>query len=639
MNNPDQMHPNDRRNLILFAVLAISMWLSYDFFIARPHAEALREAARTAQAQRAAIEASAPAEILDTAIIRPRPDVIESTPRVRMENDHLNGSINLRGARLDDIELKDYYKTVEREELMTVLSPARTSFPRYVESGWTASGEVGDLPNADTLWNVKGGGDPVLTPGNPVTLSYRNPQGVMFEKTFTLSEDFGFTIENAVINNTGRAITLHPYALVTEHGTPEDMQNRGIVHEGPIGYFEDTLEERSYKDFRKKREESFTAQSGWIGITSKYWFTAIVPGDMESENRFRFVSSPAINEKTKDRYQTDLVGSAVTVSSGERASVTHHVYSGAKKLALLDQYEQAWNAPHFDLAVDFGWFYFLTKPFFLALTFLYGLTGNFGVAIIIFTCILRVFIFPLANTSYKSFAKLRMVSPEMYTIRHQYKDDKQKMQEELVKLYQKHKVNPAAGCLPIVVQIPIFFALYKVLSNTIEMRHAPFFGWIQDLSVPDPTTIFNLFGLIPWDPPSFLMIGIWPLMMMTAMIVQKNLSPPPEDPLQARILGWMPFVMGYIMAGFASGLVIYWTVNNVLAVIQQMIIMKMMGVPIHLFKKDAAQKKLEKEIEEGPSVSPSLEMIEDKVEEAIEGAEEIAHKPVTPPKPKKKKKK
>lgn len=631
MQNRDQMHPQDMRNMIIFAVLSILMWLSYDFFVARPHAEALRQAAASA---RAVAAASAPAEILDTAIVKPRAEMIAGTPRVKIDTATLSGSINRKGARLDDLQLKDYYKTVEKKERVNVLSPARTPHPRYVETGWISSSVLSGLPDDKTLWNVKGNQE--LTPSTPVTLTF-SAGGLVYERMFSVDNEFGFTIENRVLNKSGKDIVLYPYTLVTEHGLPEDFLNQGVVHEGPIAYIGDKLEERDYSAFKKKPEEVFSAAEGWAGITGKYWLTAIAPAAQGLDmTKFRFISSPAINESTKDRYQVDLTGVAQTLAAGQEISSRVYVFSGAKKLSALQSYEKNWGIPHFDLAVDFGWFYFLTKPFFIALNFLYGLTGNFGIAIIIFTCCLRILVFPLANTSYKSFAKMRMVSPEMYNIRHQYKDDKPKLQEELVKLYQKHNVNPMAGCLPILVQIPIFFALYKVLSNTIEMRHAPFFGWIQDLSVMDPTTIFNLFGLIPWTPPHFLMIGAWPLMMMVAMIVQKNISPPPEDPIQARIIGLMPYFMTFIMAKFASGLVIYWTVNNILAIVQQIVIMKSMGVPVHMFSKDKDQEKLEKEIDDGPIVNPSLEMIEEKIEEVVHDG---IDKPISPPKPKKKKKK
>ncbi len=632
MQNRDQMHPQDIRNLIIFAVLAIGMWLAYDSFVARPHEQAMRLAAQKAKIS---AEANAPADVLETAIVKPRPEVVAENARVKIETPALSGSINLVGARFDDLQLKDYYKTVERKEPVDLFSPARTAFPRYVETGWIGAAGATGLPDASTQWRVEG--NSTLTPSTPVTLRYTNANGITFEKAISVDENFGFTVEDRVINKTGNAVVLYPYALVTEHGLPEEFKNVGTVHEGPIAYLGEDLHEFKYKTFEKKPQETYNAATGWIGLTSKYWLTAIAPADQTADKKFRFVSSQAINEKTKDRFQSDFTGAAVEVAAGATSSSTVHIFSGAKKLKLLEQYEDQWKIPHFDLAVDFGWYYFLTKPFFIILNFLYGLTGNFGIAIIIFTCVLRVFVFPLANTSYKSFAKMRQVSPEMYNLRHQYKDDKQKLQEELVKLYQKHNVNPAAGCLPLLVQIPIFFSLYKVLSNTIEMRHAPFFGWIQDLSVKDPTSFINLFGLLPFDAPSFLVIGAWPCLMLVAMIVQKNISPPPDDPIQARLIALMPWFMTFIMAGFAAGLVIYWTVNNILAVLQQIIIMRSMGVPVHLFSKDKDQKKLEQEIEDGPMVSPALEILEEKAEHALG----LDHEPkeISPPKPKKKKKK
>lgn len=629
MQNNDQMHPQDLRNLIIFAVLALTMWVAYDHFVAKPQSQEIRRAVQ--QAKIAA--ANAPSQIKDTAIVKPRPEIIAATPRVKIETPSLRGSINLKGGRLDDLQLKDYYKTIERKENVNLLSPARSPFPRYVETGWIGGKDAPALPDDDTMWKIEGA-NTTLTPSSPVTLT-TSVAGLTYERTFTVDEDFGFSVTNTVRNTSVQSVTLYPYGLTTEHGLPEDFQNLGVIHEGPIAYIGDKLLERSYSRFKKTPDEVFQHASGWLGLTGKYWLTALAPADQTKETRFRFTASFAIDKNTKDRYQTDVTGPALDLSAGEEGTYKINVFSGPKKLKMLEHYEKAWGIPHFDLAVDFGWFYFLTKPFFIVLNWLYGLVGNFGIAIIIFTCFLRILIFPLANTSYKSFAKLRMVSPEMYNLRHEYKDDKQRLQQELVKLYQKHDVNPMAGCLPILVQIPVFFALYKVLSNTIEMRHAPFFGWIHDLSVMDPTNIFNLFGLIPWDPPSFMHIGAWPLLMMAAMIVQKNIAPPPEDPIQARLMAIMPYFMTFVMAKFAAGLVIYWTVSNTLAVIQQIIIMKSMGVPIYLFSKDKDKEKLEQEIEEGPVVHPSLEMIEDDIEEAVTGE----HKPVTPPKPKKKKKK
>ncbi len=630
MQNDNQMHPQDMRNLILFAVFSIGLWLAYDHFIARPHALELQKAAQ--QAKLAA--ASAPSEIMETAIVKPRAEIIAQGQRVQIETPHMNGSINLVGARLDDLELKEYFKTVEKKDEVELLSPARSPFPRYVETGWVAGDNTTITPpDAKAVWRVLSGDK--LTPSTPVTLAY-DQDGISYEKTFRIDDGFGFVVESRVVNNAGKDITLHPYTLVTEHGLPEDIGNMGAVHEGPIAYIDEELHERTYKYFEKNKDDILQGKSGWAGITGKYWLTALAPFDQSQESRFRFVASPAVDKNTKTRYQADVTGPAYTVKAGGSTDYKIHIFSGPKKLDMLQRYEKEWNIPHFDLAVDFGWFYFLTKPFFLTLNWLYGIVGNFGVAIILFTCILRVFIFPLANTSYRSFAKLRQVSPEMYDIRHKYKDDKVRLQQELVALYQRHKVNPMAGCLPILVQIPIFFSLYKVLSNTIEMRHAPFFGWIHDLSVKDPTSILNGFGLLPWDAPNFLSFGVWPILMLLGMIVQKNLSPPPEDPIQARLMAIMPYFSTFIMAGFASGLVIYWTVNNLLGIIQQVVIMKSMGVPVHFFSADKDKKKLEKEIAEGPSVHPSLQMVEDEIEETIEGMDQ---KTISAPKPKKKKKK
>ncbi len=631
MQNKDQMHPEDKRNLIIFAVISIVLWLSYDHFVAQPQAQKLRA---QQQAVQAAAIAAAPSEALEAAKIRPREEVVAAPARLKLENKGLSGSLNLEGARLDDLLLKGYYQTAEKKKEVALLSPARTDYPRYVEFGWTANDSALKMPNRTSLWRVKPGSPDTLTPGKPVTLQWDNGQGLIFEKTITMDDQYGFEVLDTVQNESDNTITVYPYALVTEHGLPEDFANRGVIHEGPIGYIGGELEERQYSKMSKKPQESFDASEGWIGLSEKYWLTALVPNQTEAM-KFRFNYTKALNAQSKDRYQTDVTGTARTLAPGEKGTFDFRIFSGAKKVKVLDHYEEEWKAKHFDLGVDFGWFYFLTKPFFFAINYFYELTGNFGIAIIIFTCLLRVFVFPLANISYRSFAKMQKISPQMYNLRAEYKDDKMKLQQELVKLYQTEKVNPMAGCLPMLIQIPIFFALYKVLSNTIEMRHAPFYGWIHDLSAADPTTIFNLFGLIPWTPPSFLMIGIWPCLMMAAMILQRNISPPPQDPIQARIIGLMPYFMTYIMAGFASGLVIYWTVNNLLAVVQQIIIMKSMGVKIHLFNR-GDNKKMEEVVESGPTIHPELEAAEEQIEDAIDGA---TAKILSKPKPKKKKKK
>lgn len=614
MQNNDY-HPQDMRNLMIFIAASVLLWFAYDHFIMQPKAEALR----TAQQQQAAQVAQMTPAQVEAQKEKPRAAMIAAAPRVAFQNDAIYGSINLTGARIDDLHLADYYTAVDKKEQVLLLSPAGGPFPRYIEYGWVAQGDEIRVPDAKSVWRQRGSGD--LTPDNPVTLTWQNGQGLVFEKTFSLDAHYGFSVAQRVINNSGKDVTLFPFALVTEHGLPADYAKRWIIHEGPVGYIGGELIERRYDESAETPRETYQAAQGWIGMTEKYWLAALIPPQGEAAT-YRFIHTPAPMPGGKERYQTDVMGAAQTIPAG--SEVTHRINSfvGAKKVSLLEQYEQQWGVAHFDLAVDFGLFYFLTRPFFFILNLFYGLVGNFGIAIILFTIVLRICVFPLANTSFRSFAKMRQVSPQMYELRAQYKDDKQKLQEELVKLYQREKVNPMAGCLPILIQIPIFFALFKVLSNTIEMRHAPFFGWIEDLSAPDPTSVFNLFGLIPWDPPQFLTIGIWPCLMLGTMIIQRKLSPPPQDKTQAMVINLMPWMMTFILAGFASGLVIYWTFNNLFSVIQQAIIMKNMGVEVHLFSKDKEQERMEKAIADGPSIHPEAEYLEEEVEEALFGDED-----------------
>ncbi len=630
MQNNKDYHPQDLRNLMIFIAMSVLLWFGYDHFIMQPKVEAMR----VQQAQQAKQIASFTPEQLDAQKEKPRVAVIEATRRLSFDNGVVYGTINLTGARLDDLHLHDYYTTVEKSENVVVLSPAGGPFPRYLEYGWVAQGQNVRTPASDTVWQVQGNSK--LTADAPVTLIWNNGQGLRFEKTISLDDSYGFSVEQRVVNNTGREVTLYPYALVTEHGLPAEYFQRWIIHEGPIGYIGGELIEHKYDDIADKRQDAYDAFTGWIGITEKYWLAALVPPQEEAA-KYRFTHTQPAVPGAKERYQVDITGAGRTVAAGETATYTTHSFVGAKKVSLLETYEKEWGVAHFDLAVDFGLFYFLTRPFFFILNLFYGLVGNFGVAIIMFTVVLRICVFPLANTSFKSFAKMRQVSPQMYELRAQYKDDKKKLQEELVKLYQREKVNPMAGCLPILVQIPIFFALFKVLSNTIEMRHAPFFGWIQDLSMPDPTTIFNLFGLIPWTPPQFLMIGVWPILMLLTMLVQRRLSPPPQDKTQAIVINMMPWLMTFILAGFASGLVIYWTFNNLLSVIQQYIIMRSMGVEVHLFKRSKEEERLEQAVMDGPSIHPEVELAEEQVEEALFGEGDGPVKPA--PKRVKKKKK
>jgi YidC/Oxa1 family membrane protein insertase len=626
MQNRDQMHPQDMRNLILFMVLSVALWMGYEHFIVTPKKEAMQSA-------RVELQKQVASGAIKEEKILPREDVLTQTQRIKIDNPAVSGTINLKGARLDDLHLKNYFTAAGGKETVTLLSPASTDHPRYIELGWVpAEGNI-KTPGADTPWQVAG--NSTLSDKNPVTLRWDNGAGVVFERTISVDENYGFTVVQKVTNKTGAAIKLHPYALVTEHGIPADYSGRWVIHEGPIGFIGDELVEHSYKDVKNKGNDSYTADQGWIGITEKYWLSAIIPPAGEQAT-YRFTHTPPKTINGRDRYQSDVLGAPRAVGPGETVSAETRLFAGAKQLDLLGTYEKEWNVPHFDLAVDFGLFYFLTRPFAWLLHLFHSWVGNFGIAIMMLTLVVRSAVFPLANTSYRSFGKLRKVSPQMYNLRAQYKDDKQKLQEELVKLYQTEKVNPMAGCLPMLVQIPIFFALFKVLSNTLEMRQAPFFGWIQDLSAPDPTSVFNLFGLIPWDPPQMLMIGAWPCMMLVTMILQRKMNPPPQDKTQAMIINMMPWIMVYILASFASGLVIYWTFSNILAVIQQYIIMRSMGVEVHLFSKDTDNERMEEAVASGPSIHPEIEAAEEAVEEALFG-DDKKPAPTGPVKPKKSK--
>lgn len=636
MQSKDQMHPDDKRNLFLFAVLSIILWLSYDHFILKPKMEKMRAAQEVAE--KVALTNQGQSGMVEE-VERPRAEIIAEGSRVKIKSDKVFGSINLTGARLDDLELNDYFKTVSKEEHVSILSPLGSSHPKYIEHGWISTDKNLQMPDAKTNWQ-KVAGD-ILTPTSPVTLRFKNAQGIVFEQVLSMDKDYAFQVVHRVINNRSQSFELFPYSLIAQRGVPEDFLGRWVVHEGPIGYFDDELVETSYGKMTKDPTVSETATKGWIGLTSKDWLTVLVPEKAEG-TKYRITYTKAAKENVKDRYQTDFMGPALSLPVGGMIEYKTSFYAGAKKLSLLEKYEDQWDISHFDLAVDFGWFYFLTKPFFYVINFFYGIVGNFGVAIILFTVCLRICVFPLANTSFKSFAKMRQIGPQMGEIKDKYSDDKQKLQQELVKLYQKEKVNPMAGCLPILIQIPIFFSLFKVLSNTIEMRHAPFFGWIQDLSAPDPTSVFNLFGLIPFDPPGFLMIGAWPCLMLITMIIQRKLSPPPTDKLQAQMIAAMPWLMTFVLAQFAAGLVIYWTFNNLLSVIQQYIIMRRMGVEVDIIGNFLGKKKEETPIE---GVHAEAALVEEKVEDALgidqadtpENAVKNAKK-VSKPKPKKSKK-
>ncbi len=493
-----------------------------------------------------------------------RSDLIKKTKRIKVENLNIKGSISLEGAIIDDITFKNYNKTLDSEEKVVFLNPKNSKKEYFIETGWASGGnEKIKLPLLDTLWEVKGNN--VLTSNNPVVLEWNNKEGLIFSKKIELDEKFLFTITQSIKNNSDKSFQFYPYAQITRKTKPEGIQIY-ILHEGFLGVFGEELKEENFDDVEEEKFK-ITSSKGWLGITDKYWLTAIVP---EKGNEFK-AEFAAKNQKYRANY---IIKDAKILNPGNSITNKINTFVAAKEVAAIDNYAEKLEIEKFDLAIDWGWFYFFTKPLFFAIDYFFKLTGNFGAAIVIITALVRLVFFPLANYSFKSMAKMKILQPEMLRLKELHKDDKVKLQQEMMALYKREKVNPISGCLPVLIQIPFFFAIYKMLYITLEMRHQPFFGWIKDLSERDPTSIFNLFGIIPWDPPTFLMIGAWPILMGISMWVQQKLNPTPPDPIQAKIFMFFPIFLTIILAPFPSGLVVYWTVNNILTIAQQWVIMR-----------------------------------------------------------------
>jgi YidC/Oxa1 family membrane protein insertase len=503
--------------------------------------------------------------------------VPRQVPRLNIAAHRVRGSISLLGARIDDLVLTDYRETLEPNSPdVRLLEPRSESHPYYVQYGWSAApGEQVKLPDNDTVWAASAD---TLSTGHPVTLSWDNGAGLTFQITLSIDDDYMFAVQQSVKNATDQTVKLFPWSRIRRDYTPE-VAGYYILFEGLLGFVDGKLEENTYSSAKsegaKKNGIAYTATTtgGWAGITDKYWLTSLVPDQsVASTVNFRHTS------ENGDHYQVDYVAQEPkTIDAGGEASVTSHLFTGAKVVSLLHAYEERLRIPNFDYAVDWGYFWFLTRPIFLAIDWLNGLLGNFGLAIMVFTVFAKALFFPLANYSYRSMSKMKLLAPKMTALRERFKDEPQRMQQEMMALYRTEKVNPASGCLPMVVQIPVFFSLYKVIFVTIEMRQAPFFGWIHDLSAVDPTNIFNLFGLIPFDPTTispFLHLGAWPLIMGLTMFLQQRLNPPPPDPVQARMFQFMPVIFTFMLARFPAGLVIYWSWNNLLSIGQQWLIMR-----------------------------------------------------------------
>jgi YidC/Oxa1 family membrane protein insertase len=492
-----------------------------------------------------------------------RSDALKETDRVFIENSNLSGSISLRGALIDDIILKNYRETLDKSSKpIVVLSPKKSEDGYFVESGWATTKSDVKVPDNNSVWQIREGKK--LTPASPVTLEWNNREGVVFSKKIEVDDKYLFKITETIRNEKSKTIELFHYSQITKNTKP-NTENFYILHEGLIGVVDKNLKEETYSTIEKEKK-TYTGKSGWFGITDKYWMSAIIPESGKSfKGEYSFANS----------YKANFIISEPTIANPQKStSNTLKIFIGAKEVYPIDNYTDKEKIDRFDLSIDWGWFYFITKPLFFVIDYIFKIVGNFGVAIIILTLLVRILFFPLNNYSFKSMAKMKVLQPEMLRIKELYKDDVKRTQQEMMALYKREKVNPLSGCLPILVQIPIFFAVYKMLFVTLEMRHAPFFGWIKDLSAADPTTIFNLFGLIPWNPPSFLMIGVWPILMGITMYFQMKLNPTPPDPIQAKIFAFFPLIMTVMLATFPSGLVVYWTVSNVLTMAQQYYIMK-----------------------------------------------------------------
>lgn len=590
----------ENRNYILAIALSLGILVAWQYLYVGPQMEAERAAleAQTgtdANGSPVVVDESAPG-VAGAVQVSPggslvpttldRESIIAGTDRVDINTSHITGTIALQGARIDDIHLVEYRETLDEDSDTVVLfSPSGSEDPFYAEFGWAqGAGGAAALPGADTMWQVEG--NTTLTASTPVTLVYENGEGLTFRRIISVDEDYMFTIRQEVENATDAGVLLYPYGLVARQGEPQTSR-MFILHEGLIGFFgEEGLAELDYDDVRDDGTTQYRDVSGgWLGITDKYWAATLIPSGLDSyRGEFRMDQL-----MTGESFIAAYLGGGFEIAPGASVGIENQLFAGAKEVAIIDGYEADFGIERFELLIDWGWFYFLTKPMFFAIKWLFGIFGNFGVAILLITVAIKLVFLPLANKSYASMSKMKKVQPQLKEIQDRYKEDKPELQKQMMELYKKEKINPVAGCWPVLIQIPVFFALYKVLFVTIEMRHAPFFGWIQDLSAADPTSLFNLFGLLPYDPTlvpligPLLGLGVWPILMGITMFVQMKLNPTPTDPTQAMIFTWMPVVFTFMLATFPAGLVIYWTWNNFLSVLQQSFIMKRHGVKIELW--------------------------------------------------------
>jgi len=561
----------DLRNVIFAIALSFAVLFGWSVIFETPQMEEQKKSQQTEGYQKKDGKSSdTPSVNVENTKVPniSRENAIGSGKRIKFENENVKGSISLEGALIDDIIFKKYKSKLDSDERVTYLNPAETKNGYFVETGWASSNiDKISLPTSKTVWKIKGNSK--LSVSNPVIVEWNNKSGLIFRKKIELDDKFLFRITQEVQNKSGGIVELYPYAQITRNQKPVlqagSMSGTMILHDGFIGVFDEDLKEYDYDDIKDKKKEH-DAESGWLGITDKYWITALVPEKNQS-----FKGEFVYKNSFKANY---ILNKPVVVQPSSSKTSGTKIFIAAKEVKVIDGYAESEAINKFDLTIDWGWLYFLTKPLFFIINYLFELTKNFGIAIILVTAAVRLLFFPLANYSFRSMAKMKILQPELLRLKELHKGDKVKLQQEMMALYKREKVNPLSGCLPILIQIPFFFAIYKMLLISLEMRHQPFFGWIKDLSAQDPTSIFNVFGLIPWDPPSFLIIGAWPVMMGATMYLQQKLNPTPPDPVQAKIFMFFPLFLTIILAPFPSGLVVYWTINNVLTIAQQWVIMR-----------------------------------------------------------------
>jgi YidC/Oxa1 family membrane protein insertase len=595
------MNPtSNNRNLIIATLLSVAIFLAWQFFIGAPAEKAAE--ARRAAAERVHAHPAAPAGVPTavaggTAHLSRAQALAAGGPRVQIDTPSVDGSLLLKGARFDDLRLKCYHEHAgsnrkcdnsdPRNPQIVLLAPKGTAYPYFVDFGWIGTQGGGQpVPDEQTNWKQTGG--TTLSPKHPVTLSWDNGHGLIFTRVIAVDDQFMFTVTDSVQNGSGATATLYPFGSTARIGAPQSALNAGYMttlHEGFVGWA-GSLNDPTYSKFKDEGTPPITlsATGGWLGITDKYWMATVIPP--QSENFDGAFRATAFGD-TKT-YQAEYRLGARNVAPGGSATVTHRLFAGAKVVDTLKTYESTLGINSFVMAIDWGWFRFITQPLFLVLDYFYRLIGNFGLAILLLTVCVKAVTFPIANASAKTMAKMKKVQPEQEKIKERFADDPQKQQAAIMELYKREKVNPVTGCVPQLLVIPVFFSLYKVMYVTIEMRQAPFWGWIHDLSAPDPTSIINLFGLLPYSVPAFiptfLSIGIWPILMGITQWVQTKLNPAPADPVQARMFSLMPIMFTFMFATFPAGLVIYYTWNNILGVAQQWYIMRRQGVEVHLFK-------------------------------------------------------